>query len=70
MAFENMVPVLEDFSKRSSINKMGKFHCLGFKEESSLVCWENISLDWLGGLEKAMNAKLWVLVGSVEQRMA
>lgn len=34
-----------------------------------LVCWENISLDWLGALEKAMNAKLWLLVGSVEQRM-
>lgn len=49
---------------------MRKFHYLGFKEESSLVFWENISLDWLDGLEKAMNAKLWVLVGSVKQRMA
>lgn len=37
---------------------------------SGLVCWENTSLDWRGGLEEAMSARLKVLVGSVEPRMA
>lgn len=46
-----------------------KIHSLGVSKQSGLDSRENISLERRGRLEKAMEARLRVLVGSVEPTM-